>query len=142
MLVLDVNVVLASQRGDHPMHAPVRAWFDRTVHEEDFGVPTTVWVSFLRLTTNRRVFSVPTPLEAAFAFVDATRAQRHHVPAEPGARHLTLVRQLCRDAAATGDLVPDAVLAAIAQEQGATVATLDRDFARFANVPHLRPGAP
>jgi len=35
----------------------------------------------------------------------------------------------------------DAVLGAIAVEHGATVATLDRDFARFLSVDHVRPGA-
>lgn len=140
MLVLDVNVVLAAHRGDHPHHAAVRAWFDGLVDDgDDFGVPVAVWASFLRLATNRRVFAVPTPLDDAFAFIDATLAQHRHVAVGPGPRHLALVRQLCQEADATGDLVPDAVLGAIAIEHGATVATLDRDFARFASVRHLRP---
>jgi predicted nucleic acid-binding protein len=40
---------------------------------------------------------------------------------------------------ASGDLVPDAVLGAVAVEHGAGVATLDRDFARFSSVSHRRP---
>jgi len=39
-----------------------------------------------------------------------------------------------------GDLVPDAVVGAVAVEHGAEVVTLDRDFARFASVRHRRPG--
>ncbi|MGH3927497.1 MAG: PIN domain-containing protein [Pseudonocardiaceae bacterium] len=38
-----------------------------------------------------------------------------------------------------GDLVPDAVIAAIALEYGCEVVTLDRDFARFTSVRHERP---
>lgn len=142
MLVLDVNVVLAAHRGDHPHHDPVRKWFDAmTAGDEDFGVPDLVWGSFLRVTTNRRIFEVPTPRVDAFAFIDATRAQIRHLPVGPGPRHLALLRELCEEGDATGDLVPDAVLGAIAAEHGATIASLDRDFARFPSVPHLRPGS-
>jgi predicted nucleic acid-binding protein len=36
----------------------------------------------------------------------------------------------------TGDLVPDAVIGALALEHGCEVVTLDRDFARFPSVRH------
>jgi len=141
VLILDVNVVLAAHRADHPHHGVVRPWFDALVGgDDDFGVPDLVWVSFLRLATNRRIFEVPTPLADAFAFLDATTSQRRHLRVAPGPRHLALVRRLCEEADATGDLVPDAVLGAVAVEHGAVIATLDRDFARFASVRHQRPG--
>lgn len=140
MLLLDVNVVLAAQRADHPQHDPVRAWFDAMLDgDEPFTVPDMVWGSFLRLTTNRRIFSVPTPRDAAFAFVDAVRAQPLHSALVPGTRHLALVRRLCEEADAVGDLVPDALIGAVAVEYGCEVVTLDRDFARFASVRHVRP---
>ncbi len=142
MLLLDVNVVLAAHRGDHPQHADVRAWFDRLLASgERFAVPGLVWASFLRLATNRRIFAVPTPLDDAFAFVDATCAQPSYLPLGPGPRHLALLRRLCDEADAVGDLVPDAVIAAVAVEHGCEVATLDRDFARFTSVRHVRPGS-
>ncbi len=141
LLVLDVNVVLAAHRQDHPSHGSVRPWFDAVVAgDDDFAVPDGVWASFLRLATNRRIFVVPTPLADAFLFLDATIAQPRHLRLGPGPRHPALVRRLCEEAEATGDLVPDAVLGAIAVEHGATVATLDRDFARFPSVAHVRPG--
>lgn len=142
MLLLDVNVVLAAHRVDHPLHGVVRPWFDDVVRGEDpFAVPANVWWSFLRLSTNRRVFAIPTPAADAFAFVDATRAQPNHLALAPGPRHLLLLRRICAEADASGDLVPDAVLAAIALEHAGTVATLDRDFGRFTSVAHVRPGA-
>jgi len=140
VFLLDVNVVLAAHRADHPGHRDVRAWFDALLAGDDtFTVPTVVWGAFLRLATNRRVFTVPTPREEAFAFVDATCAQPHHLLTSPGPRHLEVVRRLCNEADATGDLVPDAVVGAIAVEYGCEVVTLDRDFARFASVRHRRP---
>jgi hypothetical protein len=140
MLLLDVNIVLAIQRADHPHHLSVRPWFERLlIGDEPFSVPTVVWTSFLRLTTNRRIFEVPTPLVDAFEFLDAVCAQPRHLLISPGLRHLELVRRLCVEADAVGDLVPDAVVAAVALEHSCTVATLDRDFARFNSVQHRRP---
>lgn len=140
MLLLDVNVVLAAHRLDHPQHAMVRGWFDDLLRRDSpFSVPMLVWASFLRLTTNRRIFEVPTPRSDAFAFVAATRAQPRHLQLDPGPRHLELLRALCDEADACGDLVPDAVIAAVAREHGCEVVTLDRDFARFTTVRHRRP---
>ena len=140
MFLLDVNVVLAAHRGDHPQHPPVRAWFDEAIAGvEPFAVPDLVWASFLRLATNRRIFEVPTPRADAFAFIEAACAQPRHLRLTPGPTHLALVRDLCEEADASGDLVPDAVIGAIAVEYGCELVTLDRDFARFPSVRHLRP---
>jgi predicted nucleic acid-binding protein len=46
------------------------------------------------------------------------------------------------EANATADLIPDAVLAAIALEHGAVVVSLDRDFARFPSIDFVVPTAP
>ncbi len=99
MFLLDVNVVLAAHRRDHPDHEIVRAWFDQLLAgDEPFTVPVLVWASFLRLATNRRIFEVPSPREDAFAFVEATAAQPHHLLTGPGPRHLALLRELCDEA--------------------------------------------
>jgi toxin-antitoxin system PIN domain toxin len=95
--------------------------------------------SFLRVATNRRVFEVPTPRTDAFAFIEATCAQPRHVRIAPGPRHLAILRRLCDEADAMGDLVPDAVIGAIAVEYSCELITLDRDFARFISVRHRRP---
>ena len=143
LLLLDVNVVVAAHRPQHQHHQEVRSWWDQTVNAaQTFAVPAMIWASFLRLVTNRRVFSVPSTVGEAFGFIEALRGQPEHIHAEPGPRHLELLKRLCADAEASGDLVPDAVLAAIAIEHGATVVTLDRDFARFSSVAQLRPTAP
>jgi uncharacterized protein len=143
VLLLDVNVVLAAHRGDHPQHVPVRAWFDELLAgDERFAVPASVWGSFLRLATNRRIFEVPTPRAEAFAFAEAVCAQPLHLPLGPGPRHLALLHRLCEEGDALGDLIADAAIAAIAAEHGCEVVTLDRDFARFPSVRHRRPTAP
>jgi toxin-antitoxin system PIN domain toxin len=143
VLVLDVNVVLAAYREDHAHHRVLRPWFEGVLAgPEPFSVPLVVWGSFLRLTTSRRAFPVPTPRAEAFAFVEAVVAQPQHRRLEPGPRHVELLRQVCDEADATGELIPDAVIAAIALEHGCAVASLDRDFARFSSIDHVIPGRP
>lgn len=140
MKVLDVNVVLAAHRQDHPDHPVARAWLDRLVAgDEQFGVPWSVWWSFLRLASHPRVFPMPTPIGDSLDFATAVRAQPGHLPAEPGPRHLDCLQEACRRGEATADLVPDAVLAAVALEHGATVVSFDRDFARFDGIDWEQP---
>lgn len=142
MKLLDVNVVLAAHRDDHPDHATARGWLDTLLERgEQFGVPWVVWWSFLRLSSHRRIFEVPTPTADAFAFIDALRGQPGYVPVEPGPRHSETVRRVIDDGEAASDLIPDAVLAALAFEHGCQVASFDRDFARFPGLSWVRPQA-
>lgn len=141
MILLDVNVVLATHREDHPHHAAVRPWFDALVGGgSPFCVPDVVWASFVRLATSSRIFEEPTPPAEAFRFMRIMRAQSGYVSVTPSEAHLDLFEDVCRDFDATGDLVPDAYLAAVAIDQAATLASLDRDFARFTTLRWQRPG--
>jgi toxin-antitoxin system PIN domain toxin len=143
VILLDVNVVVAAQRDDHPQHGTVRPWLDALVDAgEPFGAPATVWASAVRLTTNRRIFVGPATPEEAFAFIQAVQSQRSYQSIEPGPRHLGVFRAVCIGSNATADLVPDAFLAAVALENAATVASFDRDFARFDGLDWIIPASP
>jgi len=128
VILLDVNVLVAS-------HRAVRRWFDElTSSDEPFSAPDVVWSGFVRISTNRRIFGVPTPLVDAFAFLKAMHDQSNYLKIAPSGNRLALFERVCTDAEANGDLVPDAFLAALAIEQGATLVSLDRDFARFSEL--------
>ncbi|HWG73875.1 MAG TPA: type II toxin-antitoxin system VapC family toxin [Acidimicrobiales bacterium] len=140
-MLLDVNVVLAAHRGDHPHHPSVRSWFDQLTHGDDaFTVPDTVWASVVRLATSRRIFPVPSGFEDVFEFLRSVRSQPNHVALVPSDRHLSIFEKLCRDAEATGDLAAGAYIAALALEHGCELISLDRDFARFSGLRWRRPG--
>lgn len=142
MKLLDVNVVLPAHRADHPDHTAARAWLDNLLSAgEQFGVPWMVWWSFLRLSSHPRVFAVPTPVTDALDFITALRSQPGHVSVEAGGAHLQCLRRVCAGGEATADLLPDAVLAALAVEHGAEVVSFDRDFARFPGLRWTRPEA-
>lgn len=132
MDLLDVNVLLAAHRQDHPHHDRTRPWFDAMLAARSpFGAPDWAWVSFVRLATNPRIFTVPTPVPEAFGFARAVRQQPGYVRVEPGPGHLDDVEAQCASGDATGDLVPDAALAATAVSLGCRLVSFDRDFARF-----------
>ncbi|WP_432648644.1 TA system VapC family ribonuclease toxin [Mycobacterium tuberculosis] len=104
MFLLDANVLLAAHRGDHPNHRTVRPWFDRLLAADDpFTVPNLVWASFLRrqqidASSNSR------HREQSIRIRQAVTAQPHHLPTNPGPRHLMLLRKLCDEADASGRL--------------------------------------
>lgn len=132
MKILDVNVVVAAHREGHAHHEVAQQWLGvLTSSDEPFAVVDPVAASFVRVTTSRRIFEHPTPIDEAFAFLRALRAQPGHRMVGPGPRHLELLERTCREADATGDLVPDAQLVALAVEHAGEVVSFDRDFARF-----------
>lgn len=132
MILLDVNIVVAASRDDHAHHRRAAPWLTEvSAGPERFTVPDGVWASFIRLVTNRRIFPVPTPTTTAFAFARTVRSAPSYQSVPPGERHLEIFERLCVEGQAAGDLVPNAYLAALAIDQGATLASFDRDFTRF-----------
>ena len=132
MLLADVNAFIYAHRPESPRAAAHRDWLTQVLHgDEPFGVSEQVLSSFLRIVTNHRVYLEPTPVTTALAFCDAVLAAPSAVRVRPGSRHWGIFRQLCAEVGARGNLVPDAFLAAMAIEAGATWVTTDRGFARF-----------
>jgi uncharacterized protein len=67
-------------------------------------------------------------------------AQPNHIRLTPSDRVTDIFEAWCQAADATGDLVPDAYLAALATDHACTLVSLDRDFARFEGLAWERPG--
>jgi len=132
MRLVDVNVLVYAFRADAPGHVAHRAWVASLVgSDEAYAVSDHVLAGFLRVVTHPKVFHPPTPIEPALAFASAFRERPNAVPLAPGPRHWSIFTRLCVEAAARGNLVPDAWLAALAIESGCELVTTDGDFARF-----------
>jgi toxin-antitoxin system PIN domain toxin len=132
VLLVDVNIFIYAHRPESPRSAEHRAWLESAlVGDEPFGVSELVLSSFLRIVTNHRVYREPTPPDVALSFCAAVLGARSSVPLRPGARHWEIFSGLCEAVGARGNVVPDAFLAAIAIEHGATWLSTDRGFARF-----------
>lgn len=140
MLCVDVNVLVYAHRPESPNHDGYRTWLERARRGvEPLGVPGVVLSGFLRVVTHPRVFSEPTPLDVALEFTEALRGSPAVVPVLPGERHWTIFTDLCRRLEARGNIVPDAFLAALAIEQGATWVSADRVFAGFPGLRWIHP---
>jgi toxin-antitoxin system PIN domain toxin len=136
MRCVDVSILVYAHRPESPDHDLFRAWLDAARrHPEPLGVSDLVLSGFLRLVTNPRIFREPTPLEIALRFVEAIRDSPAAIPVTPGDRHWAIFTDLCTRVDAKANTVPDAYLAALAIEHGATWVTADRGFGRF---PYLR----
>jgi len=132
VLLADVNVFLYAHRPESPRADEHRSWLTSAlVGPEPFGVSEQVLSSFVRIATHHRVYRDPTPTAVALDFCRAVLDAPASVVVSPGPRHWSLFSQLCVEAGARGNLVPDAYLAALAIEHGATWVTSDRGFARF-----------
>lgn len=140
MIVVDANLLIYAHHLGSPVHREARAWLVSALQGPDiFGLAWLTILTFLRLTTNTYILDNPlTPAEA-------TETVNHwfDFPAvkivQPTERHWLVLRELLKAGQAGGDLVSDAHLAALAIEHGATVYSVDRDFARFPEVRFVNP---
>ena len=132
MKVVDLNLLLYAVNRDSFPHSRARVWLERSLSgDEPVGMPWTVLLGFLRLSTTARVLPRPLAVEEALAVVDSWLARPVVVPLAPGPEHWRILRALLEDAGAAGNLVSDAHLAALAIESGAELCSSDSDFARF-----------
>jgi uncharacterized protein len=140
MTVLDANVLVYAHNADAPQHRDVTTWLKALFERPDLiGLPwPSVW-AFLRIATNARLWPSPKPVREAFANIRWWLAQPGIVPIHPGPRHAEILERLIAECQATGPLVSDAVIAALALENGATVASTDRDFSRFSGLRWVNP---
>jgi toxin-antitoxin system PIN domain toxin len=132
LILPDVNVLVLAHHSDVEDHRGMQTWLKEEVNSDrPFFLADVVVAGFLRTATNSKIFRRPTPLARAVAFVDGLVAQPTCLPVSAGERHWRVLRELLLDGDARANNVPDAHIAAIALEHGATVATRDRGFARF-----------
>ncbi len=132
MLLPDVNVLIAAHREAAPLHREARAWLVSALEgDETVALCPPVVSGFIRVSTSPRVFDPPSTHREVFGFVRSLAAHPATLWLNPGRQHLRLLESLCGDADVRGDLVSDAVIAALALEVGAIVVSYDRDFGRF-----------
>jgi uncharacterized protein len=140
VILADVNVLVYAHRKDLPEHERVSAWLDEELASgRRYALCDASLTGFLRVVTNARVFSDPTPLAVALEFVDTLQGHEAAIQIAPGARHWHLFAKLCNFIGARGNDIPDAYLAALAIESGCELATADQGFGRFPGLRWSRP---
>lgn len=136
-----MNVLVHALRPDAAQHTRCRAWLEDAVNDfRPLALTSPVLSGVVRVLTHPKVFNPPSDRDRVVTELDRLLARPRVVRLEPGPTHWQLFVELSKDAGATGNLVPDAWLAAIAVEHGCTLVTLDGDFARFARLKRATPG--
>lgn len=140
MILVDANLLIYAVDGDSPHHERARRWLEDALSgSESVGIPWIAALAFMRITTHPGIMRKPLAAESAIRYIDGWLRQPFVKLIGPGEKHWPILRNLLTASGSAGNLTSDAHLAALAIEQGATVASADNDFRRFAGVTHLNP---
>ena len=142
MILVDANVLLHAYHPRSEHHAACRRWVETVFSgNEPVGLAWVTVLAFIRISTNARVFEAPLSIAEAVTTVSSWLARDAVIVLEAGEQCWEILKSLLLDAQVTGPLVMDAFLAALALENGATLATTDRDFSRFSGLRLENPAA-
>lgn len=135
MIVPDLNLLVYAYNEDAPRHDAAKAWWEDSLSgTRPVGLAWVVLLGFVRLMSNRRVLLDPMTAAEAVDHSKSWLARPNARILLPGPGHLDRLGGLLTEAAATGDLVTDAHLAALAIEHHAELHSNDNDFARFSGL--------
>ena len=139
-MLLDANLLLYAVDEGSPQHEAAAAWLTEQLNgPRRVGLPWTSLTAFLRIASHPRASDAPLDAEEAWSFVaDWLRSGAAWTPA-PTERHAEILGGLIRRHRITGNLVPDAHLAALAIEHGLALHSCDSDFARFPEITWIDP---
>lgn len=132
MILVDANLLIYAGVDSFSQHPRAREWLDERLNgPAPVGLPWTSLLSFLRISTNPRVFEKPAPVADAWRQVqDWLGCERAWTP-QPSERHREILGGLLAASGVQANLVQDAHLAAMAIEHGLILCSSDGDFARF-----------
>lgn len=140
MIIPDTNLLLYAYSSKSEFHLRARKWIEAAfTGEEPVRLPWAVINAFVRIMTNPRAIRPALPLATAVEAVSEWLAVPGVEPLNPGERHWKLLAQMAIEHRCSGPLLSDAHLAALAIENGATLYSADRDFARFRGLRWVNP---
>jgi toxin-antitoxin system PIN domain toxin len=142
-VLLDANLLLYAVDQGSPQHEAAATWLTEQLNgPRRVGLPWTSLTAFLRIASHPRASDSPLDAEDAWSFVaDWLRSDVAWTPT-PTERHSEILGALIRRHRITGNLVPDAHLAALAIEHGLALHSCDSDFARFPEITWIDPLRP
>ncbi len=135
MRIVDTSVLIPAVTPSLPQHQPARAALEAAINDDrPVGLVWVVVNGFVRLTTKPGLFEHPLAIGEAWELVDGWLEHPNVRVVQETEEHARLWSELLRSAGTGGNLTTDAWIAAIALAHGASVLTMDSDFARFPSV--------
>jgi toxin-antitoxin system PIN domain toxin len=143
VILADVNVLVYAFRLEASRHQVYAEWLTNIANGADeLALHSIPLAGFLRIVTNARIFERPSPTPLALDFVQRlVAAPRSRWIAAPDATWAHFDALARNDPAISGNLVPDALMAALALAHGCRLATADRGFARYPGLAWFDPAA-
>lgn len=140
MILPDANLILYAFIKDFPQHQKSKAWLERTINDEKtIGLAWQVITAFIRIGTNPKIFKTPMTIKQVEDRIGLLQSYSNVIVIAPSEKHWQIFLKLLKDTNATGDLVMDAHLAALAIEHNARIATTDSDFKIFPDLKFFNP---
>jgi toxin-antitoxin system PIN domain toxin len=139
VVIPDANILIYSHNPGSPHHSAAVAWLNRQFESSTLGFTWPTCWAFLRIASNPRLFARPASPEQLFDRLEEWLSHPAAAFINPGSRHAEILRRLVLDTGIAGTLISDAVLAAVAIEHAATLASTDRDFRRFSGLRWIDP---
>ncbi len=140
MIVPDVNLLLYAEIDAHPLHRKARRWWEEALSgDRQVGLAPVCLFGFLRLSTNRRVFTEPLPVDDAVHRVETWLQRPNVTTLLPGRAHLDTAFRLLRRLGTGANLTTDVQIAAHALEINGEVHSNDGDFGRFEGLRWVNP---
>ena len=140
MILTDANLLLYAYNVDATEHDTSRQWLETQLSGPNlFCFAWQTITAFLRISTNQRACAAPLSTKEAASIVTEWLERPQTVLLTPGENHWAIFQDLLESGQATGPLVMDAHLAALAIEHGAALASTDRDFSRFPGLKLINP---
>ncbi len=135
MILWDVNLWVYAFRADSPLHSVARETLNEPiVTREPFLFYPFVAASFMRLVTNPTIFVEPSDVYESWRFLDTLETNPAAKHAEVDRQTYAMFKHLCLVTQASGNDVPDALLAASALRHGALLITTDKDLLRYPGI--------
>jgi uncharacterized protein len=132
MILVDANILLYAEDSLSERHEAAREWWDRQLSgTEPVGLCWPVLTAFIRIGTNSRLHHRPLTLKEGIDRVQSWLDQPCVRLLAPTEDHWRLFQKMLSAGNATGNLVSDARLAALALEHNCELRSTDADFARF-----------
>lgn len=139
MILPDVNLLIYAHDEESSFYAPAVAWLEHVMEVEQVFLSWHTITGFIRIVTHPSASKSPFTIEEAVSVVDEWLARENVYLIALEKKNWPLFSAALIDGQATGNLVMDAHLAALAASCGATLATTDRDFSRFTGTRTVNP---
>jgi toxin-antitoxin system PIN domain toxin len=140
---LDANVLLYASDESSPVHRQARSFVERMAAGPEIAYlfwPTVM--AYLRIATHPAVFARPLSIVEAVGNIEQLLARPHIRTSGETDAFWRAFREVTDDALPSGNVVPDAHLAALMAENDVrTIWTGDRDYRRFRGIEAQNPFA-